>query len=55
MFYKLMIGKYDTYKGSTHRFIQVEIIVINGKYDTYKGSTQFTALQCIRFFSTREI
>ena len=28
---------------------------IIGKYDTYKGSTQFTALQCIRFFSTREI
>ena len=34
------IGKYDTYKGSTHSSIMLNGFVgIFGKYDTYKGST----------------
>ena len=43
-----MLGKYDTYKGSTlglcfskvNRFSQ-------GKYDTYKGSTPYIAVKVI--------
>ena len=36
-----LVGKYDTYKGSTHTNKECALhILAPGKYDTYKGSTQ---------------
>ena len=35
------LGKYDTYKGSTHLILSAISFINCGKYDTYKGSTRF--------------
>ena len=43
--YIILLGKYDTYKGSTQVNQEARTLhTLFGKYDTYKGSTLFSSL-----------